>query len=104
MPRNGPHSFWMDPLPPVEPLRLRRVPMLLAAVAFAIGILFAREWHGAMLLLTATLLLFLACMLALRLAPRIAWAPVLGVWAAVGCWCAAVQPPVSGQAELRSYA
>ena len=57
MPRNSPRSFWMDAPPPVEPLRLRRLPMLLAAASFALGILFARQWHGTLLLLTATLLL-----------------------------------------------
>lgn len=100
----GPRSFWMDSAPAVEPLRLRRVPMLLAAGGFALGDLFARQWHGAMLLLVASVLLFALAAAALRWGHGVAVAPVFGVWVAVGCWCATMQPPLLHQRELRSYA
>src|SRR5580700_9552962 len=100
----GATRFWMDGPAAIEPLRLRRMPMLAAALAFAAGDILARRWHGPLLLATATLTLFLLTLLALRKAPRVAMLPVLALWVSLGCWCAQIQPPVSAQAALTPYA
>lgn len=100
----GPRSFWMNSPPAVEPLRLRRVPLLAAALAFAVGDLLARQWHGPALLLTATSLLLAFTAVSLWRYPRVAAVPALALWVAVGCWCATVQPPVDQQPALRRFA
>lgn len=100
----GATRFWMDRPTAIEPLRFRRMPVLAAALAFAAGDIFARHWHGPMLLATATLALFLLALLALRKAPRVAVLPVLALWVSLGCWCAQIQPPISAQAALTPYA
>ena len=100
----GATRFWMDGPTAIEPLRLRRMPLLAAALAFAAGDILARRWHGPMLLATATAVLFLLALLALRKAPRVAALPVLALWASLGCWCAEIQPPVSTQTTLTPFA
>ncbi|HLI76704.1 MAG TPA: ComEC/Rec2 family competence protein, partial [Acidobacteriaceae bacterium] len=104
MPSFGAATFWMNRPPPVEPLRARGVPMLLAAVAFAAGILCARQWHGPMaLVLSLTALLGLAYG-STRWAPRAGWPVLCGLWVLVGCWCAQVQAPVDRQTAVHGYA
>jgi competence protein ComEC len=88
----------------MEPLRFRRMPVFAAVLAFACGDILARRWHGPMLLATATLVLFLISLLALRKAPRVAVLPVLALWVSLGCWCAQIQPPVSAQPDLKPFA
>lgn len=104
MPAVGAATFWMNGAPAVEPLRMRRVPLLLAALAFAAGILLARQWHGpAILLLSLVLLLALAYFTIPRSAAT-GWLGVLALWAGAGCWCAQLQAPVPRQAALTAYA
>jgi len=78
--------------------------MLAAAIAFAAGDILARHWHGPMLLATATLILFLLTLFALRKAPRVAVLPVMALWLSLGCWCAQMQPPISRQPTLTPFA
>ena len=104
MPSFGAADFWMDWPPPVEPLRFRRVPMLVAALAFASGILCARQWHGPLALLGSLIGLFALFWVSSRRAPRMRWLVVLAVWAVVGCWCAQLQPPVDRQVAVHGFA
>ena len=91
----------MDGAPCVEPLRARRIPMLLAAGSFAAGILLARgRWHSPFALFWTSLLLLALTAWAQRKAPRTVWAPVLVLWLAAGCWCAQIQAPVARQVAL----
>ena len=104
MPAFGAATFWMNGTPAVEPLRMRRIPLLLAALAFAAGILLARRWHQpSVLLLSLLLLLLLACFSVSRRA-AVGWPAVLGLWIGAGCWCAQLQPPVPRQTALMGYA
>lgn len=104
MPAVGAATFWMDGPPSVEPLRSRRMPLLLAAIAFAAGISLARSWHEpALLVLSLALLTFLASCAVSR-STLVAWLGALALWAGAGCWCAAVQPPVARQSAVTSYA
>lgn len=89
---------------PAERLRLRQAPLLAAAGAFALGILAARHWQPPAFLLAATVAVLLLSVAALWVAPRMAWVPVLAWLVVCGCWCAQVEPPVSQQTALRSYA
>lgn len=98
------HQFWMDNPPAVEPLRLRRVPMLAATLCFATGELLARRSHSPLLLLISILLLFSLTLLSLRKAARIAVIPAMGLWIALGCWCAQMQRPIDTQHALTNYA
>ena len=83
---------------------MRRMPLLLAALAFATGILLSRNWHTPLsLALSVTLLLGLTT-LALRHRHWIGWMAALALWTGVGCWCAQVQTPVAQQQVLRGYA
>ncbi len=78
--------------------------MLLAALAFAAGILLARQWHtSAELAFSCGALLALAAA-AGRRSPFVGWAAVLALWVGVGCWCAQVQTPVDPQTTLHGYA
>ncbi len=104
MPAVGAATFWMDGRPSVEPLRSRRMPLLLAATAFAAGIVLARSWHEAAVLALTILLLVLLAGAAVSRSAAVGWTAVLALWAAVGCWCAQVQAPVPQQTTLRSYA
>ncbi len=104
MPSFGAATFWMAGRPPVEPLRARAVPMLLAALAFAAGNLCARQWHAPATLLLSVLLLLGLARASLRWAPRAVWLVVLVMWATVGCWCAQVQAPVDRQIAVHDYA
>ncbi len=102
---SGAAKFWMDGRAPVEPLRARGLPMLSAALAFAGGILCARQWHPPLTLAISAFLLAGLALAGLRWAhPRVAWVAVLALWVAVGCWCAQVQTPVDRQPEVHAFA
>lgn len=100
----GAATFWMNRPAPVEPLRARRAPMLLATLAFIAGILCARQWHAPSTLALTLALAFGVAYLALLRAPRLGWAAVLAAWMAVGCWSAELQPPIDQQTALHAYA
>jgi competence protein ComEC len=104
MPAVGATTFWMNSPPAVDPLRLRRVPLLATALCFAGGDVLARHWHPTMLLVLANVMLLALTVFSLRVAPRVAVFPVLALWAAAGCWCAQMQPPVPTQQSLQHYA
>jgi competence protein ComEC len=78
--------------------------MLAAALCFAAGIALARQWHGPLLLATATLTLLTLCALTFRYAPRLATLPALALWIAIGSWCAQIQPPIASTQTLQPYA
>jgi len=91
--------------PRAEPLRFVRMPALLAAAAFAFGILLSQNiWQPPVILLIATLLCIGLTFVALRHALRIAWLPVAAVWVCAGLWCVEIQPMPSPQSELLHYA
>ncbi|HEY4355308.1 MAG TPA: ComEC/Rec2 family competence protein, partial [Acidobacteriaceae bacterium] len=101
----GTARFWMDAKPPVEPLRFRRMPLLLAALCFIAGDVLARFlWHTPFALATAAVALLALAIVSIARQPRVAALPVLTLWIAVGCWCAHMQPSVPIQKDLRSYA
>jgi len=92
-------------VPRVEPLRFTRMPALLAAAGFALGILLSLHvWQRPAILLIATLLCIGITMVALQYALRIAWLPVAAVWVCAGLWCVEVQPVPSPQNPLLHYA
>jgi len=96
----GAAKFWMDDPAPVETLRLRRAPLLAAAIAFAGGELLTRQWQFTIALLAALALLLVLAIVAMRKAPRVAPFPILALWAVAGCWCAQMQPWPAPQTEL----
>jgi competence protein ComEC len=100
----GATQFWMNSPAAVEPLRLRRVPLLLAALCFASGELLARNWQPTRLLVLCAAALLLLTVFSLRRAPRIAVVPAFALWALIGCWCAQMQPAVPAQLDLQHYA
>jgi competence protein ComEC len=100
----GAANFWMDDAPVVEALRLRRVPMMAAALCFAAGDMLARRWQETFFLAAASLLVLALAIGSMRIAQRIAVIPVLALWVVVGCWCAQIQPPVAPQHQLAQYA
>ena len=101
---SGAATFWMNDPAPVEALRLRRAPMLAAAVAFAGGELVARQWQFALVLLVALTLLFILSVIAMRSSLRLAALPVVALWMVAGCWCAQMQPWPAPQTALLQYA
>ena len=104
MPAVGAANFWMDDVPVVEALRLRRVPMMAAALCFAAGDILARRWQEAFFLAAASLLVLALAIGSVKTAQRIAVVPVLALWIVVGCWCAQIQPPILPQHQLAQYA
>jgi competence protein ComEC len=104
MPAVGAATFWMNSPPAVEPLRLRTVPLLAAALCFAAGDVMARHWQPTLLLVAANLLLLTLTFLSLRWTPRVAAVPALALWTAAGCWCAQMQPPIPTQGQLQQFA
>jgi competence protein ComEC len=104
MPAFGAATSWLYDSPIVEPLRLRRVPLLAALTCFALGDLIALRWQPTLLLATATLLLFALSLFALRKTPRIAILPIYTLWIAVGCWCSQIEPPIPQQHALQQLA
>jgi len=104
MPAVGATTFWMNSLAAVDPLRLRRVPLLAAALCFAGGDVLARHWQQTLLLVLANFVLLTLAVFSLGRAPGIAAVPALALWAAAGCWCAQMQPPIPTQQSLQHYA
>ncbi|MES2391535.1 MAG: ComEC/Rec2 family competence protein [Acidobacteriota bacterium] len=104
MPSFGAATHWLDNPPPSEPLRFRRMPLLAAALAFALGIVLARHPHGPALLAASTAALLVLSVISLRFARRIALLPILATWIAIGCWSAQLEPPISPQLSLTSFA
>jgi competence protein ComEC len=104
MPAVGAATFWFNSPAAVEPLRLRRVPLLAAAVCFACGVVLARHWQPPLLLVLANVILLVLALYSLRSKPHVAVFPVLALWTAAGCWCAQMQPPIPTQQALQSYA
>jgi len=100
----GATRFWMDDPAVVEPLRLRRVPMMAAALCFAAGDVLAREAQATFFLVVATVLLLLLAWLTAKVARRVGLAVALGLWVVVGCWCALMEPPMATQHPLTQYA
>ena len=89
----------------VERLRFRQVPLLAAAVSFAIGEGMERSgWRPPVMLLGAALLMVGLTMLALWRAQRAVLLPVAGLWIVAGFWCAEVRPSPSPQTALLGYA
>jgi competence protein ComEC len=104
MPAVGAATFWMNGRAPVEPLRARRMPLFLAAMAFAAGVLLARRWHEPLAFALSLFCLILLACASVRRSAVVGWAGVLAVWIGVGCWCAQVQAPVPRQTALTAYA
>ncbi|MGI4829679.1 MAG: ComEC/Rec2 family competence protein [Janthinobacterium lividum] len=100
MPAVGAATFWMSTRPHVEPLRARRMPLLLAALAFSVGILLARQWHTPVILIVSVLFLLQFAGLAVSRSALTGWFAVLVLWAGVGCWCAQMQAPIPRQTQL----
>ncbi len=92
------------PEPPVEPLYLRRAPLLAAAICFALGIVAAHRWQPPALLLCAFILLAALAIAGLR---GRAWTAVLAaasLWIVTGLWCAEIQPAPPSQQPLFAFA
>jgi competence protein ComEC len=87
-----------------QPLEFRGMPVLAAAVWFALGVVLARHSQPTVVLVIALALLFGLTMVALRFGLRVAVVPVAGIWIAVGMWCAQMEPAPSRQAALLRYA
>jgi competence protein ComEC len=87
-----------------EALRLRRVPLFAAAVAFALGEVCSLRWQWIAAPPYAAALLLLLTFVALWRAPRLAMLPALALMAALGCWCAAMQPAVHHSTDIEAYA
>jgi competence protein ComEC len=104
MPAVGATKFWMNDAPVVEPLRLRRVPLLAAVVCFATGDLIDLRWQPPLLLVAATTILLALSILSLRKTLRVAILPTYALWVALGCWCAQIQPPILQQQSLQRAA
>jgi competence protein ComEC len=92
----------------VEPLSLRRAPLLAAALCFAIGESLTKiqppTSRPTILLLFAVLALVTLTLLALRRTLRLAILPIAALWIATGLWFAQLQPAPSPQTALLTYA
>ena len=104
MPAFGAATFWMNTPVAVEPLRLRRIPLLAVFLSFSVGDVLARRWHPPAELAATTALLLVCSILALRIAPRLALLPALTLSLAAGCWCAQIEPPIPQQQPLQQLA
>jgi competence protein ComEC len=104
MPSVGAATFWMSSPAAVEPLRLRRVPLVGMCLAFAAGDMLARRWHPPGQMIAATALLLAISVFSVRRNLRVALVPVMALWIAVGCWCAQMQKPVPRQEALQQLA
>jgi competence protein ComEC len=98
--------FWPR-FPRVEPLRLRRAPLLAAALCFALGESITKlppsTTRPAILLLFAVLAFTALTLLTLRRTLRLAILPVAALWIVAGLWSAQLQPTPSPQAALLTY-
>lgn len=88
----------------MEPLRLRRMPLLAAACCFAIGIALAHTWIPASQLAIAAAALALLVLAALAFARRIALLPLAALWIAAGIISWQWHPVPSAQHELQQFA
>lgn len=88
----------------MEPLELRRAPMLAAACCFSIGLVAAQNWQPASLLALSCVLLFGLAGVALRTGSRVAVVPVAGLWVVAGMWCWHIRPVPDAQKPLLRYA
>lgn len=104
MPSFGAATSWIIGSPVVEPLRLRRFPLLVALVCFTAGDVIDLRWQPTQVLVAATSLLFALSLFSLRKTPRLAIVPAYALWIAVGCWCAQMEPPVAQQHALQQLA
>jgi competence protein ComEC len=104
MPSVGAAKFWMNGAPVVEPLRLRRVPLLAALLCFSAGDLIALRWQPPILLIAATAILLALSLFSLRKTLRLALIPTYALWIALGCWCAQIEPPIPQQQALQQLA
>lgn len=104
MPAVGATKFWMNDTPVVEPLRLRRVPLMVAVVCFAAGIIIALRWQPPFLLVASTALLLALSIFSLRKTLRLAILPTYALWIACGCWSAQIQPSLPRQQALQQAA
>jgi competence protein ComEC len=104
MPAVGAATFWMNSPLAVEPLRLRRVPLLVALVCFGTGDVLAMRFHPPAQVIAAVLILLALSLISLRMAERIAWLPVCALWIAIGCWCAQMETPIPRQQPLKQLA
>jgi competence protein ComEC len=98
--------FWPR-FPRVEPLRLRRIPLLAAALCFALGESLTKlpppASRPTLLLLFAVLAFTALTLLALRRSLRLAILPVAALWIAAGLWAAQLQPAPAPQTALLAY-
>ncbi len=104
MPVAGAAKSWLFGSPVVEPLRLRRVPLLATFACFALGDWIALRWQPTLLLASSVVLLLAIAWLALRHSLRLAILPVYALWIVAGCWCTQIEPPVPQQRTLQSFA
>ncbi len=92
----------------VEPLRLRRAPLLAAAVCFALGEgltqLPPRLPRLTVVLALGTCALIALTLLALRRSLRVAVLAVAALWIAAGLWSAQIEPAPAPQTALVAYA
>jgi competence protein ComEC len=92
----------------VEPLRLRRTPLLAAALCFALGEAIPKltppTSRPTILLLFASLTFAALTLLALRRTLRLAILPLAALWIAAGLWAAQIQPAPPPQTALLAYA
>ncbi len=114
MPHAAPDpALWPETHRRPQPLQLRHLPLLFAAVCFAVGELLARlRPHPFALLLLALLLLTALAILALahagrhptrRPAQRVAVLPVAALWIAVGTLALHLAPAPDPQLTLRPF-
>jgi competence protein ComEC len=93
--------------PHVEPLCLRRTPLLAAALCFALGESLTKlppsTTRPTILLLFAILALAALTLLTLRQTLRLAILPIAALWIAAGLWSAQLQSTPSPQTALLAY-
>ncbi|HEY5055522.1 MAG TPA: ComEC/Rec2 family competence protein [Acidobacteriaceae bacterium] len=90
----------------VEPLRLRRAPLLAAAVCFALGesLTLLPQAPRPAVLLAVILALLAFTLFALRRKPRLALLCDAALWIVIGLLSARIEPAPAPQAALLSYA
>ena len=88
----------------VERLRLRRGPLLVAALCFALGIVLARQWQPPIFLLLCLSLLIGLALFGLRARAIASVVALAGAWIVAGLWCAEIQPGRPTQHALLAYA
>ncbi len=97
-------ALWPQDNLNAEPLQLRRMPLLAAALCFAGGELLAPQHCPAILLAVACAALLVLAAVALRGAPRVVLVPAGALWVAAGLWCAELRPVPAPQTALTSFA